>query len=122
MAHKKKKQTEQEIFLKAFRKANREIELERNQGKWVSTHQVWKNKKKYNRKRDRKFNTDYPIFYFIIVLLVFYLQLNRGDSIAYDYIIAQPLSNCICQDSNHLFPSIHHILYYHLVLLMYHLS
>ena len=63
MAHKKKKkQTEQEMFLKAFKKANREIELERNDGKWVSTHRIWQNKKKYNRKRDRKCLTDYPFF------------------------------------------------------------
>lgn len=61
----KRKQTQQEIFLKAFRKANREIELERNQGKWVSNHSVWKNKKKYDRKRDRKCYTDYPFCGFL---------------------------------------------------------
>ena len=33
MAHKKRKKlSEQEIFLKAFKKANREIEMERNDG------------------------------------------------------------------------------------------
>lgn len=68
MAHKKKK-TAEEIFLKAFKKANREIEMERNDGKWVSTHRIWKNKKAYNRKRDRKFNTDYPIFICIYFLI-----------------------------------------------------
>lgn len=63
MANKrKKKATEQEMFIKAFRKANRELEMERNDGKWVATHRVWKNKKAYNRKRDRKCNTDY-LFY-----------------------------------------------------------
>lgn len=69
MAHKKKKMTEQEIFLKAFKKANREIEMERNDGKWVSTHRIWKNKKAYNRKRDRKFHTDYPSFYSVKPLI-----------------------------------------------------
>ena len=59
MAHKKRKKlSEQKIFLKAFKKANREIEMERNDGKWVCTHRVWKNKKAYNRKRDRKIDSD----------------------------------------------------------------
>lgn len=61
----KRKQTQQEIFLKAFRKANREIELERNQGKWVSNHSVWKNKKKYDRKRDRKCILTIPFVVFM---------------------------------------------------------
>ena len=65
MASKKKKLTEQEMFLKAFKKANREIEMERNDGKWVSTHRIWKNKKAYNRKRDRKCKTNY--LFFIII-------------------------------------------------------
>lgn len=69
MANKrKKKATEQEMFIKAFRKANRELEMERNDGKWVATHRVWKNKKAYNRKRDRKFDTDYL---FSVLLKVF---------------------------------------------------
>lgn len=66
MAHKKRKKlSEQEIFLKAFKKANREIEMERNDGKWVATHRVWKNKKAYNRKRDRKIDSD-SLFYFFV--------------------------------------------------------
>lgn len=75
MAHKKKKKlSEQEIFLKAFKKANREIEMERNDGKWVATHRVWKNKKAYNRKRDRKIDSD-DLFYFFCIyrLLIFFL-------------------------------------------------
>ena len=64
MTRKKSKMTEQEMFLKAFKKANREIEMERNDGKWVATHRIWKNKKAYNRKRDRKFCTDYLFSYF----------------------------------------------------------
>lgn len=75
MAHKKRKKlSEQEIFLKAFKKANREIEMERNDGKWVATHRVWKNKKAYNRKRDRKIDSD-DLFYFFCIyrLLIFFL-------------------------------------------------
>ena len=59
MKQKKKKLSEKDMMLKAFRKANREIELERNGGHWTATTQTWKNKKAYNRKRDRKnFNYD----------------------------------------------------------------
>lgn len=61
---KKRKQTQEQIFLKAFKKANREIEMERNDGKWVATHRIWKNKKAYNRKKDRKCETDYLFLYF----------------------------------------------------------
>ena len=57
------------MFLKAFKKANREIEMERNDGKWVATHRIWQNKKVYNRKRDRKCNTDY-LFSFSIIELI----------------------------------------------------
>lgn len=59
----KRKETQEEIFLKAFKKANREIEMERNDGKWVAIHRIWKNKKAYNRKKDRKCNTNYLFFY-----------------------------------------------------------
>ena len=72
MEHKKRKKlSEQEIFLKAFKKANREIEIERNDGKWIATHRVWKNKKAYNRKRDRKIDSD-GLFYFFL-----YIQVNH---------------------------------------------
>ena len=66
---KRKKLSQEEIFLKAFKKANREIEMERNDGKWVCTHQVWKNKKAYDRKRDRKFNTDYLFYVYLYELI-----------------------------------------------------
>ena len=66
---KRKKLSQEEIFLKAFKKANREIEMERNDGKWVATHQVWKNKKAYNRKRDRKYNTDYHFYVYLYELI-----------------------------------------------------
>lgn len=58
MKQKKKKLSEKDMMLKAFRKANREIELERNGGHWFATTQTWKNKKAYNRKRDRKIDSD----------------------------------------------------------------
>lgn len=58
MKQKKKKLSEKDMMLKAFRKANREIELERNGGHWTTTTQTWKNKKAYNRKRDRKIDSD----------------------------------------------------------------
>lgn len=66
---KRKKLSQEEIFLKAFKKANREIEMERNDGKWVCTHQVWKNKKAYNRKRDRKYYTDYLFCVYLYELM-----------------------------------------------------
>ena len=40
--------------IKAFKKANREIEMERNGGgQWIAKSRPHKNKKKYDRKRDR---------------------------------------------------------------------
>lgn len=51
---KKKKVNPIEDAVKAFRKANREIELERNGGRWIAVNRPHKNKKKYNRKRDSK--------------------------------------------------------------------
>lgn len=68
MKQKKKKLSEKDIMLKAFRKANREIELERNGGHWTATTQTWKNKKAYNRKRDRKIDSD-GLFNFYVILV-----------------------------------------------------
>jgi len=52
---KKKKQSQEEIFLKALRKSNREIQFLRNGGgQWVAQNRVWKSKKCYDRKRDKK--------------------------------------------------------------------
>lgn len=77
MAHKKRKKlSEQEIFLKAFKKANREIEMERNDGKWVCTHRIWKNKKVYNRKRDRKIDSD-DLFYFFLYIQITHLFFDQ---------------------------------------------
>lgn len=54
MKKKKKQSNPIEDVVKAFRKANREIELERNGGRWIAVNRPHKNKKKYNRKRDSK--------------------------------------------------------------------
>ena len=48
----------QNDVIKAFKKANREIELERNGGRWIAINRPHKNKKKYDRKRDKKINID----------------------------------------------------------------
>lgn len=49
-----------EDLIKAFRKASREAELERNGGRWMAKDRPHKNKKTYNRKRDRQI--DVPFF------------------------------------------------------------
>lgn len=51
---KTKKLTPEELFIKAFKKANREVEMERNNGMWVRSTTVHKNKKAYDRKRDKR--------------------------------------------------------------------
>lgn len=67
MAKKEKKNSD--LFLKAFRKSNREIQFLRNGGgQFVSQHKVWKNNKKYNRKRDRNIDID-GLFCFIMGLV-----------------------------------------------------
>ena len=73
MKQKKKKLSEKDMMLKAFRKANREIELERNGGHWTATTQTWKNKKAYNRKRDRKIDSDGLFDFYIYRLIIFSL-------------------------------------------------
>ena len=66
---KKKKNNIQEDVIKAMRKANREIELERNGGRWIAVNRPHKNKKKYDRKRDSK--VDLESLYFLFNLLHF---------------------------------------------------
>ena len=51
---KKKKNNIQEDIIKAMRKANREIELERNGGRWIAVHRTHKNMNKHDRKSDSK--------------------------------------------------------------------
>lgn len=43
-----------EDLINAFRKASRDAELERNGGRWAAKDRPHKNKKKYDRKRERK--------------------------------------------------------------------
>lgn len=45
-------------YIKVQKKINREIELERNGGRWIAVDRPHKNKKAYNRKRDKKINYD----------------------------------------------------------------
>lgn len=45
-------------YIKIQRKINRELELERNGGRWIAVDRPWKNQKLYNRKRDRKIDYD----------------------------------------------------------------
>ena len=51
-------------YLKIQKKLNREIELERNGGRWIAIDRPHKNKKIYNRKRDKKIKYDnLPLFF-----------------------------------------------------------
>jgi hypothetical protein len=55
--HRRNKRPKQTItvkdYLKAIRKADREIDLERQPG-WKSVHKIFKNKKAYDRKSVKK--------------------------------------------------------------------
>lgn len=63
----KKNQNINQDIIKAFKKANRELGFERNGGgQWVSTNRPHKNKKKYDRKRDKK-NINFDLSLFFIV-------------------------------------------------------
>lgn len=55
---KQKKKNQNECMIKALKRANREIELERNGGRWIAINRPHKNLKKYDRKRDKKINFD----------------------------------------------------------------
>ena len=67
-----KKKNNNEIAIKALKKANREIELERNGGRWVAVNRPHKNHKKYDRKRDKKINFDLPLYFFLTIPPFFY--------------------------------------------------
>ena len=63
---KKQNMTIGDDYIKIQRKINREIELERNGGRWIAVDRPWKNKKAYDRKRDKKINFDnLPLFFFL---------------------------------------------------------
>ena len=52
---------ELEEYLKACRKASRLEELERNGGRWVAKDRPHKNRKIYDRKRDRRIEVPFFI-------------------------------------------------------------
>ena len=54
-------------YIKIQRKINRELELERNGGRWVAVKKVHQSKKDYNRKRDKKVITDNLASLFVYV-------------------------------------------------------
>lgn len=55
MRQKKKKKTSSfDVYIKANKKINREIELERNGGRWIAIDRPHRNKKKYYRKNKHK--------------------------------------------------------------------
>lgn len=57
-------------YIKIQRKLNRELELERNGGRWISINRVHKSKKAYDRKRDKKVKIDDSCLFFCFVLLL----------------------------------------------------
>lgn len=65
----KKKKNLNDDVIKAFKKANRELQFERNGGgQWVSVNRPHKNKKKYDRKRDKKnFDFDLSLFFYALM-------------------------------------------------------
>lgn len=60
-----KKKNIDDSVIKAMKKANRELQFERNGGgQWVAVNRPHKNKKKYDRKRDKKnYDLSCPPFY-----------------------------------------------------------
>lgn len=76
MKGKKRRKTTNDA-VKALRRAERELQLERNgyAHPWVATTVIHKCKKCYNRKRDRK-NFDYSDGLFLLPL--YFLEVNRS--------------------------------------------
>lgn len=68
---KKKVIINKEEYIKIQKKLNREIELERNGGRWVAVNRVHESKKRYNRKRNKKINLDDSYSFFLIYNLIF---------------------------------------------------
>ena len=65
MSRRKQKDIHEDA-IKAFKKANRELQFLRNGGgQFVAMNRPWKNKKQYDRKRDRRIDSDG--FLFIII-------------------------------------------------------
>lgn len=53
-------------YIKANKAINRLEELKRNGGRWTAVNRPHKNKKKYDRKRDRKIDSD-GLFNFLFI-------------------------------------------------------
>lgn len=60
---KKSKPTKSNDPVKILRMISRDEELERNDGKWVAMNRIYKDRKKYDRKRDKRVDLD-PLFFF----------------------------------------------------------
>lgn len=67
MKRKQKKSLIDDDAIKAFKKANREIEMERNGDRWIAIDRPHRNKKKYFRKDKHKMGIlDNPHYFFKI--------------------------------------------------------
>lgn len=57
--------------VKALKKANREIAFERNGGgQFVAQTKVYRNKKKYDRKRDKKIQIDLSFLFLMYIYMI----------------------------------------------------
>jgi hypothetical protein len=65
---KKSKLTKSADPVKILRMISRNEELERNDGKWVAMNRPYKNKKKYDRKREKRQNLDFLPFIFLYMI------------------------------------------------------
>lgn len=68
---KKKVIINKDDYIKIQKKLNREIELERNGGRWVAVDRVHESKKAYNRKKNKKIYLDDSYSFFLIYNLIF---------------------------------------------------
>ena len=57
-------------YIKIQRKLNRELELERNGGRWISINRVHKSKKAYDRKREKKVKIDDSCLFFLLCVII----------------------------------------------------
>ena len=57
-------------YLKIQRKLNRELELEKNGGRWISVNRIHKSKKAYDRKRDKKVKIDDSCLFFLLCVII----------------------------------------------------
>lgn len=77
MKKKNKKQFDIDDYIKANKAINRLEELERNGGRWIVKDRPHKNKKKYDRKKDRRIDFDCPFciykLYYIYSLTTSYI-------------------------------------------------